>query len=113
MDMDYVDKYIPDINSEYIKERRQLKIKKRNLVIDTLENRELLKNYNRDITEVRLFPVTLGTDPFKAMMQIYDNKVSYVTLNPNHFIGVIIEDPAIADMHKKLYEFNWKQATPF
>ena len=39
-------------------------------------------------------------------MQIYDNKVSYLTFGSQK-IGVIITDPLIAHMHRMLFDFAW------
>ena len=41
-------------------------------------------------------------------MQIYDNKISYLTLSDKEMIGVIIEDKYIYKMHKDLFEYMWK-----
>ena len=43
-------------------------------------------------------------------MQIYDNKVSYITLSDKEMIGVIIEDKHIYTMNRDLFDFNWELA---
>lgn len=112
LDMDVLYKNIPEINDEYVKVRRRLKIKKRNLVNDTPGNRAILADYNRDITDVRTIQLPHRDMLFKSMLQIYDNKVSYMTFQKDKWIGVIIEDANIADLHRELYEYTWQQAKP-
>ena len=58
-----------------------------------------------NVTEVRYIDYKLP--PFSAVMQIYDNKISYLTLKPKSMVGIIIEDEMIASMQKGLFEYNW------
>ncbi len=112
LDMSAIDQYIPEINKEYVAKRERLKIKKRNLVNDTPENRQRLTNYHRGITEVRLVKLQDTSMHFSSMIQIYDDKISYINLNPKKFIGVIIQDKDIVEMHRQLYLFTWQFAEP-
>ena len=43
-------------------------------------------------------------------MQIYDGKISYISLSEGQMIGTIIEDQAIYKMHKALFDFTWSRA---
>jgi hypothetical protein len=45
---------------------------------------------------------------FQSVMQIYDNKVSYITLTDDYLVGIIITDQYIADTHKYLFESLWE-----
>src|SRR3990167_2002422 len=112
LDMGALDKYIPEINQRYIAARKRLGIKKRNLVNDTPENRERLAGYHRYITEVRLMKFADSSIHFASMIQIYDDKISYFTLDPERMIGVIIQDKNIVDMHRQLYLYTWQFAKP-
>lgn len=112
LDQSTLNHYIPDLNAKYIKQREKLKIKKRNLVLDTAANRELLKNYHRSITEVRLLSSHTAPVKFGTLFQIYDNKVSYVTFKEKSMIGIIIDNPEITEMHRYLYAFAWENAKP-
>lgn len=104
-DLESIQKFIPDINTEYVAERERLHIKKKGLVPDTAFNRAWLTGYHEKVTEAKL--INYGMVPFQTIMQIYDNKVSYVTLGTDQKIGVIIEDPHISAMHKYLFEYLW------
>lgn len=111
-DLESIQKYIPDINTEYVNKRERLSIKKKGLVPDSPFNRKILMDYHKQVTDARL--LCCKVEPFKTVMQIYDNKVSYLTLGTDQKIGVIIEDPHIYAMHKYLFEHLWEitPATP-
>lgn len=105
-DIDSIVKYIPDINQRYAAKRNARKLKKRGLAIDTPLAREYLAKYYKYITDTKLIPLS-SVDLFETVMQIYDSKVSYITLGKKTKIGVIIEDHVIYRMHKILFEYLW------
>lgn len=104
VDIDAVEKEIPDISREFAKRRQKLGLMKKNIGVDTPENRKAIDGYFADVTEERLIP--WPTAAFGTVMQIYDGKVSYFTLG-DKMIGVIIADPHIYEMHHSLFEFTW------
>ncbi|MCX6715401.1 MAG: hypothetical protein NT077_00070 [Candidatus Taylorbacteria bacterium] len=104
-DIEAIEKYIAKANEKYVAEREKFAIKKKGLVLDTPFARERLKDYHPGITETKFLKT--GSAPFNTIMQIYDNKVSYLTLSDKEKIGVIIEDPNIYNMHKILFEYLW------
>lgn len=108
-DLEAIEKYVPEVNKLYVREREKRCIKKKGIVLDTLFAREFLKDYKPGITEARVIPASSA--PFQTVMQIYDNTVSYITLTDAHCIGVLIEDPHIADMHRYLFEHMWSIAS--
>jgi len=96
-----------DLNSAYIKERKKLQIKKRAITNDSKFNREFLEKYDKDFTETKLIknmPVNFSA----TIMQIYDNKISYTTLIQDKYIGIIVDNPFIYQMHRQLFEYNWQ-----
>lgn len=101
-----IEKYIPEINKEYVARRRKFGVKKKGLIFDSPEARKLLTGYNPDITENKF--IKFSTDPSRTIMQIYDKKISYITLGDNQMIGVIVEDAHIANLHRDLFEYIWK-----
>ncbi len=108
IDLKQVASSIPDISAEFTKLRARYKLRRKNLVADTTENRTLVLQYGHsDITEVRLFP--MHEAPTHTLMQIYDNKVSYITLS-DPMVGVLIVDPHIASMQKTLFDALWNDA---
>lgn len=106
-DNEAMNKYYPELNKENIEARKKTKIKKRLISIDTPYIRELAKKDDPEITERRVID---STEKFAVAVQIYENKVSYITLNPDRAIGVIIEDKAIFEMQKIIFETLWGNA---
>ncbi len=109
-DIEAISKYINDLNVDYVTKREKLKIKKRGIFLDTPHTKQLLGNYHTKITESRT--IKYQAIPFETIMQIYDNKISYITLSPKRMVGVIIQDPLIYQMHKYLFEYTWQTAEP-
>lgn len=108
VDVEAVEKYIHQINQTYAKKRQKLGKKKRLIVANNAFNRKFFTKLGDKATEVRFVEAKLGD--FGTAMQIYDNKVSYLTLKPESMMGIIIEDALIANMHRKLFEHTWKLA---
>ncbi len=105
VDIDAVEREIPEISRDFAKARRKLGLRKKNIGVDTPENRKAIENYFADVTEERLIP--WPTQSFGTVMQIYDGKVSYFTLG-DRMIGVVIADKHIYEMHRSLFEFTWQ-----
>jgi HTH-type transcriptional regulator, sugar sensing transcriptional regulator len=105
LDIAQVSQELPNVSREFGEERVRRKIVKRNLSLDTPENRKLVDvGYHDEFTEERLIPWNLA--PVGASMQIYENKISYLTFGTQK-IGVIITDPHITQMHRGLFEALW------
>jgi sugar-specific transcriptional regulator TrmB len=108
VDIEAIVKNIDSINKAYATKRERLQIKKRGIILDSPFAREYLSNYYTAVTDSKL--ITYDAPPFQSVMQIYDNKISYITLVPGKMMGVIIEDMFIYNMHKYLFEFLWSVA---
>jgi sugar-specific transcriptional regulator TrmB len=104
VDIAAIEKHIPDVSRDFAKARQKLKLKKKNIGVDTPENRAEVEGYYPDVTEERLIP--WPAEKFGTVMQIYDGKVSYFTVEAP-MIGVIIADPHIYTMHRSLFEYVW------
>lgn len=105
VDIDIITRELADISKAFGASRVRRKIKKRNIAIDTPENRKLVDaGYLDAYTEERLIP--WSTTAFGASMQIYDDKISYLTFGAQK-IGVIITDPLVTQMQRTLFEFTW------
>ena len=107
-DIEAIEKYVSAINRDYVRKREKLNIKKRGIVIDSPFTRNFLKDYYLDITDTKFIDHKLF--PFNTVMQIYDDKISYITLSEKNMIGILIEDKNISQMHKSLFEFAWLYA---
>lgn len=116
-DIEAVVRHINDINTLYIKKRQHVGLKKKALILDTPFAREYMKTYYTAITQTRLIR-NEDAPPFHSIMEIYADKISYITFEhirddaPAIMIGAIIQDPAIHRMHRYLFEVLWRNATP-
>jgi len=107
-DPEAIAKYIPALNAEYSTMREDQNVKKRGLVIDSPEARKFLKSYDGKVTGTKLIKGKENMPDFQTIMQIYDNKVSYITLTDEYLVGIIITDQFIANTHKYLFESLWE-----
>lgn len=107
-DTDAVSKYIPALNAEYSVAREEKKVCKRVMIMDSPAGRKFMSSYDHGITKAKLMRSTGKRPHFQSVMQIYDNKVSYITLTDDYLVGIIITDQYIADTHKYLFESLWE-----
>jgi len=110
-DVEAINQYIPELNAEYVALREDKNVKKRGLVVDTHAARKFLASYTGQVTTTKLIPRTQALGVFQTIIQIYDNKVSYMTMSEHHLIGIIITDQFIANTHKFLFESMWQVAS--
>ena len=111
-DIESIEKYIPEINKAYVEKRKKFNIKKRGLILDTPKARELLKDYHPEVTENKFIKCSLAPSQTQTILQIYDNKISFITLGEDGlFISMIIESPNIYTLQKYLYQSLWELAT--
>lgn len=109
-DIESIEKYIPEINKKYVEKRNKLEIKKRGLILDTPKARKLLEGYHANITDNRFIKCSLTPNQTQTIIQIYDSKVSFITLGDNVMFGTIIENAHIYSLHKYLFECLWENA---
>ncbi|CAN5153277.1 hypothetical protein BH11PAT3_BH11PAT3_2160 [soil metagenome] len=105
LDLETVVRLVPDLNKSYVEKREKLKLKKRGIVFDSPAARSIIEGYHRAITDTKFMKRSSGM--VEAVMQIYDGKVSYLTLSDEQKIGVIIEDERIFELHKSIFENMW------
>jgi sugar-specific transcriptional regulator TrmB len=106
-DLEIVDKYYSQFNQEYVGQRLEKGLKKKMIVADSAYNRVHAKTLISPTTQVKILPTPTS---FAAIMYIYDNKVSYITLHPDKMVSTIIEHEALYRMHKTLFESHWQNA---
>ncbi|EKD67599.1 MAG: transcriptional regulator, TrmB [uncultured bacterium] len=109
LDVEATQAYISKENKEYVQKRLELGIHKRMIAPDTDMTRERYRNYNPNI-EVRLMPAHIK--PFHTSVQIYNNSISFSTIQEEKMIGILIEDANIAQLHKSVFEFVWESLPP-
>ena len=109
-DLEAIEKYIPELNAEYSVLREEKGVKKRGLVLDSKLARDFLRSYDQATTTVKLIKENKKLQNFNTVVQIYDQKVSYLTLTDQYLVGIIISDRFIADTHKYLFESLWENS---
>ncbi|MFH1030543.1 MAG: helix-turn-helix domain-containing protein [bacterium] len=100
-----VDENLKKINDEYVERRIRLGIKKKVIAEDTLYNRKFANDFKDELTKFKFISKKLY--PFETIMQIYDNRISYQTIERENKIAILIEDKNIYQMHKSFFEFMW------
>lgn len=106
-DLEIVDKFFSQYNQSYVGQRKEKGITKKMIVADSIYNRQHAKSLINPNTDIKLIS---GATSFAAIMYIYDNKISYINLDPKHLISTIIEHQSFYKMHKSLFELHWQNA---
>lgn len=106
--VDAMFEHVKVINDEYVSEREKTKLKKRSLILDTIFARELYKDgkYSPKTHKGHKF-INRELYPFCIEMNIYDGKISYLTYVEDEFVGVIIENEHIYQMHDSMWNLIW------
>lgn len=107
IDTDTLLEIYPDLNKEYVGKRINNNIKKKIISTDSSIVREIAKTDDKNFTEQRIVNKKIH---FATITMIYDNKISYITLDPKKHIGVIIEDPDIYKTNKSIFDYIWDEA---
>ena len=110
-DLESIEKYNRDVNKEYVSSCKKFGVNKRSLVLDTPFVRSFLKGYASEVTQTKL--ISSPAKLFHTVMQIYDNKISYITLSDAGFVSLIITDPNIYEMHRIYFEHLWSVTSEF
>src|SRR3989344_5304037 len=107
VDTEAVLEIYPELNKEYVSKRLKNNVKKKIISTDSPIVREAVKNDDRNLTEQRIVKQKIH---FATIVMIYDNKVSFITLDPNRAIGIIIEDTDIYKTHQAIFDYIWETA---
>src|SRR3989344_9498553 len=87
IDNTLANEYFPKINEKYVSRRKRLGVVKRMISFDESYVRAHADRYGKALTEVRVGPP--APEQIRLVMEIYDGKISYLTLQPETLIGVI------------------------
>lgn len=107
VDTDVVLEKYPDLNKQYVSKRLDNNVKKRIISTDSPLLREAAKSDDKNFTEQRIVKQKIH---FATIVMIYDNKVSFITLDPKKNIGIIIEDSDIYKTNKAIFDYIWETA---
>ncbi len=110
-------KVIPeDYLRDYAKRKIDQGIKTRMLSPISKEALAYLKHYypkGFDHNLVEIFFVNPKEFMFEYEINIYENRVSIVSLNPDELMGLIIESPVYAKTQRSIFNLAWLGATAF
>lgn len=110
-DVEIIETRFKKINEDYLRTRAKRGITKKLIVIDSDFTRRLYATVTEEAkSEVRA--IEKSDVPFDVALQIYDGKISYLTLRAETPIGVIIADQSIYEMHRHLFLTLYAQAKP-
>lgn len=107
IDSEELNKQFPDLNKNFTEARAKKGIKKKIIMVDSSFVRQHAKTFNPDNTQVRVIPAPAN---FSTIMYVYDNTVSYISMEKGQIVSMIIEHPAIYRMHKTLFQALWQTA---
>jgi hypothetical protein len=111
-DEDAIMAYAREINDEYVARRLRARRAKKLLVLDTPGTRAYCGQQKKNpLTEARFLPKKMT--PFRTGLEIYDNKILYMTIRPDNIMSVLIRDPDIYAMQRSLFETVWNISEPF
>lgn len=100
--------YLLDWNTNYYApKRKRLNIFEKVIVPNSPKALEWLKGYQANEVTDFLF-VDHNTFPFHTEINIYNNKVSFVTFSAKTHIGVIVENKEIYETLKSIFNFVWQ-----
>lgn len=95
----------PDENNAYIKERLKKKISLRMIFPDEKANYALLTSDKKELRKTRFLPKEIYDPPVE--IQIFQNKVAYIAHSEREPFATVIENTAIAESEKQIFELLW------
>ncbi len=100
--------YLSDWNtSYYAPQRKKLGVFEKVIIPDNARALEYMKDYkSNEVTDI-LF-IDHKAYPFATEINIYNNKVSFVTFAPDFMVGVIVENKEIYKTLLSIFNFMWQ-----
>jgi len=95
----------PSYFPEWIKRREKLKIKSRLILPESEQKKHAFES--NEMREVKYVPDAFG---FKAMIEIYANKMAVFNLREGEIYSIVIESEPIVQTFKQLFAFAWENA---
>jgi hypothetical protein len=107
IDSETLNKQFPKLSQQFTSLRTKKGIQKKIIMADSPFVRQHVQNLISTFTQIRLVPIQTN---FSTIMYIYDNKISYISMEKNIIASMIIEHPAIYKMNKALFKALWETA---
>lgn len=96
-----------EIDERYYKAYVAKGVQKRILVSDTPEARAY---FVTPLKNTRVGFVPSFPSSFNSGVQIYDGKVSFISLKNERLVSIIMADQTLYDLMRQIFEFSWAQA---
>ncbi len=101
-------KFWPNYDHEYVKERARRKIYLRGITPRSEISQEMIEKNKETNREIRVI------DPdkfsFENEINIYDDKVAIISFGEDEILGMIIENPEIANTQRSIFMMAWEFA---
>lgn len=94
----------------YYQERIKNNISVRAIAVDSPEGRDHKAKDAKEQRETRL--VNAKEYPISIEKNVVGNKVAFLSLKPDEQVGVLVENTAIAETERAIFELCWKQIRP-
>ncbi|MFH1608816.1 MAG: helix-turn-helix domain-containing protein [Patescibacteria group bacterium] len=107
IDINLANKEIQEKFKEYLEKRIKKGISKRMI----LPNNQKSEEYAKNAIEMTKIRIEKNIQNLPTAVQVYDNKVTILTLEENKKIGLIIEDSSIALTLKNIFDSGWEKLT--
>ena len=93
---------------EYVRDRVKLKISIRIIARDDFWGKNNQRRDQSSLRETRLIPKE--DFPFEMEVNIYGNKISFISYNKKNPVVVIVESGEIARSMESIFKLSWKYA---
>ena len=100
--------FVKDINDEYVAAREKSTVTKRSLLLETPFAHKIYESGRYSPKSHKGYKWLPHKNFFSIEMNIYDGKISYLTYVENDFVGVIIQNDHIYQMHNAMWDLVWE-----
>lgn len=98
----------PNYDKEYVNERVKKRIYLRGISPHDEQGKKVVSQNEKKCREIRL--VKAGPFSFANEINIYDDKVAIVSFAKNEIIGMLMENPEIANTQRAIFMMAWEFA---
>lgn len=100
-------KAFPVFFEDYFRQRIKKKIKVRNIIPDSKKGRDDLRRAKELLRNMKFIPLVKD---LKIEINLYDDKASIVSFDPEGIYGVLIESSVISQALKNIFGYIWKNS---
>jgi len=107
-DISKINEVVPELNQEWIKSRVKLGILDKIITVPTEKNKLLSQDQRRTLEEIRFIKSDIGINFDNTIVDIYEDRVAYTTLEEGNIIGVILQDKNIYNLQRNIFNLVWE-----